>query len=233
MAWLACLMLLVIVPVLFMEDARTPTQQAATHTRWQGLRGYAGVFSDFVAQPAMPWWLATIALYKFGDSLASRMTGPLLTDSGLSLAEIGVMTGVAGATAGVLGAFVGGATPLRIGHREALLGIRRAAGAGTRGLPAGGRWPAGPLRDRRGRLLRAVRRWAFDRCAVHADDGSLPRAIAGYRLLAAGIADGDGRGWSPCRLHPNRPSPGRPCASPGPMPWPCAPARSCAPTSCI
>jgi MFS family permease len=60
---LACLMLLVIVPVLFMEDARTPTQQAATHTRWQGLRGYAGVFRDFVAQPAMPWWLATIALY--------------------------------------------------------------------------------------------------------------------------------------------------------------------------
>jgi MFS family permease len=118
---LACLMLLVIVPVLFMEDARTPTQQAATHTGWQGLRGYAGVFRDFVAGPAMPWWLATIALYKFGDSLASRMTGPLLTDTGLSLAEIGVMTGVAGATAGVLGAFVGGATLLRIGHREALL----------------------------------------------------------------------------------------------------------------
>jgi MFS transporter, PAT family, beta-lactamase induction signal transducer AmpG len=32
-----------------------------------------------------------------------------------------VITGVAGATAGVIGAFVGGATLLRIGHREALL----------------------------------------------------------------------------------------------------------------
>jgi len=127
---LACLMLLVIVPVLFMEDARTPAQQAATHTRWQGLHGYTGVFRNFVAQPAMPWWLATIALYKFGDSLASRMTGPLLSDSGLSLAEIGVMTGVAGATAGVLGAFLGGATLLRIGHREALLafGVLQALG---------------------------------------------------------------------------------------------------------
>ena len=51
---LACLMLLVIVPVLFMEDARTPTQQAATHTGWQGLRGYAGVFRDFVAGPPCP-----------------------------------------------------------------------------------------------------------------------------------------------------------------------------------
>jgi len=118
---LACLMLLVIVPVLFMEDARTPVQQAATHTGWHGLRGYVGLFRDFVARPGSGWWLATIALYKFGDSLASRMTGPLLTDSGFSLEQIGVITGVAGATAGVIGAFVGGATLLRIGHREALL----------------------------------------------------------------------------------------------------------------
>ena len=119
---LACLMLLVIVPVLFMQDERTPVQQAATHTHWHGLRGYTKLFRDFVAQPGMHWWFATIALYKFGDSLASRMTGPLLTDSGFTLEQIGVMTGVAGATAGVLGAFVGGATLLRIGHREALLG---------------------------------------------------------------------------------------------------------------
>jgi predicted MFS family arabinose efflux permease len=53
------------------------------------------------------------------------MTGPLLSDRGLTLEQIGVVTGVAGATAGVLGAFVGGASLLRIGHREALL----AAGA--------------------------------------------------------------------------------------------------------
>jgi MFS family permease len=119
---LACLMLLVIVPVLFMADERSPTQQAATHTQWHGLRGYAELFRDFVAQPGMHWWFVTIALYKFGDSLASRMTGPLLSDSGFTLEQIGIMTGVAGATAGVLGAFVGGATLLRIGHREALLG---------------------------------------------------------------------------------------------------------------
>jgi MFS family permease len=121
-AGLACLMLLVIVPVLFMADERSPTQQAATHTQWHGLRGYIELFRDFVTQPGMHWWFVTIALYKFGDSLASRMTGPLLSDSGFTLEQIGIMTGVAGATAGVLGAFVGGATLLRIGHREALLG---------------------------------------------------------------------------------------------------------------
>jgi predicted MFS family arabinose efflux permease len=130
---LACLMLLVIVPVLFMDDARTPIQQSATHTEWHGLRGYAGLFRGFVARPGLGWWLATIALYKFGDSLASRMTGPLLTDSGFSLAQIGVITGVAGATAGVIGAFVGGATLLRIGHREALLAFGALQASGLAG----------------------------------------------------------------------------------------------------
>jgi predicted MFS family arabinose efflux permease len=130
---LACLMLLVIVPVLFMDDARTPIQQSATHSEWHGLRGYAGLFRGFVARPGLSWWLATIALYKFGDSLASRMTGPLLTDSGFSLAQIGVITGVAGATAGVIGAFVGGATLLRIGHREALLAFGALQASGLAG----------------------------------------------------------------------------------------------------
>ncbi len=120
---LACLMLGVILAVSFMEDSPTPAQQAATHTPWRGWRGYAGVFSEFVARPGLGWWLLTVAMYKFGDSLGSRMTGPLLTDSGYSLAEIGVVTGFAGATAGVLGAFVGGAALLRLRHREALLGF--------------------------------------------------------------------------------------------------------------
>ena len=131
---LACVMLIVIVPVLFMEDdARTPAQRRATHTTWHGLRGYAQVFSEFVDRPGLGWWLLTVALYKFGDSLASRMTGPLLTDSGYSLAQIGVITGTAGATTGVLGAFLGGATLLRLGHREALLGFGALQAAGLAG----------------------------------------------------------------------------------------------------
>jgi MFS transporter, PAT family, beta-lactamase induction signal transducer AmpG len=122
-ASLACLMLLVIVPVLFMDDPPAGAQQAGTHTQWQGVRGYVRLFRDFVMRPGLGWWLLTVALYKFGDSLGSRMTGPLLTDSGYSLADIGVITGSAGATAGVLGAFVGGAKLLRLGHAQALLGF--------------------------------------------------------------------------------------------------------------
>ena len=129
-ASLACLMLLVIVPVWLMDDPPAPARQAATHTQWQGLQGYTRVFREFVARPGVGWWLLTVALYKFGDSLGSRMTGPLLTDSGYSLAGIGVITGSAGATAGLLGAFVGGATLLRLGHRQALLafGVLQAMG---------------------------------------------------------------------------------------------------------
>ena len=118
---LACLMLLVIVPVLFMADDATPKRRQRRTRNGTGCAATSHCSAISWRGPGMPWWFATIALYKFGDSLASRMTGPLLSDSGLSLAQIGVMTGVAGATAGVLGAFVGGATLLRIGHREALL----------------------------------------------------------------------------------------------------------------
>jgi len=129
-ASLACLMLAVIVPVSMMSDPPAPARQAATHTRWHGWRGYVRVFREFVMRPGLGWWLLTVGLYKFGDSLGSRMTGPLLTDSGYSLENIGVITGFAGATSGVLGAFIGGATLLRLGHRQALLwfGVLQALG---------------------------------------------------------------------------------------------------------
>jgi predicted MFS family arabinose efflux permease len=127
---LAALMLLSIVPVLFMKEAANPAAQERTHTRWQGLGGYLTIFRDFFARPGLGWWLLTVALYKFGDSLGSRMTGPLLSDSAFTLTQIGTITGLSGATAGILGAFVGGAVLLRLGHREALLafGVLQAAG---------------------------------------------------------------------------------------------------------
>ena len=139
-AGLACLMLLVILPVLFMKDATAGERQAATHAQWQGMGGYIRLFREFVLRPGVGWWLLTVALYKFGDSLGSRMTGPLLSDSGYSLADIGLITGSAGATTGLLGAFVGGATLLRLGRLPALLGFGALQALGLAGffLVAGG-----------------------------------------------------------------------------------------------
>jgi MFS family permease len=122
-AGLACLMLLVIVPVSFMEDPPIAARQAVTHSQWQGSLGYRRLFREFIARPGLGWWLVAVALYKFGDSLASRMTGPLLTDRGYSLADIGVITGSAGVTAGILGAFIGGALLVRLGRVQALVGF--------------------------------------------------------------------------------------------------------------
>jgi MFS family permease len=120
-AALACLMLGVIVPVAFMRESGDRPEHAAGDVQWRGPAGYARLFREFLARPGMGWWLLTVALYKFGDSLGSRMTGPLLTDSGYSLSMIGAITGSAAATAGILGAFVAGAALLRVGHLRALL----------------------------------------------------------------------------------------------------------------
>ena len=78
----------------------------------------------------MGWWLITVATFKAGDALASRMIGPLLSDQGMSLSDIGLLTGVVGATAGLAGALLGGLFLLRLGHFKALLifGAMQAAG---------------------------------------------------------------------------------------------------------
>lgn len=116
-ALLLCPVLLVL---LFMrEPAQCVDKQ--THGEWHGIRGYFGVFVRFVARPGLGWWLLAVATFKVGDSLASRMIGPLLTDRGLSLAEIGLLTGIAGSVAGMLGALLGGMFLLRVGHRNALM----------------------------------------------------------------------------------------------------------------
>lgn len=116
-ALLLCPVLLV---VWFMREP-APRVNQQTHVEWYGIRGYAGVFIRFVARPGLGWWLLAVATFKVGDSLASRMIGPLLTDRGLSLAEIGLLTGVAGSVAGMLGALLGGMFLLRMGHRNALM----------------------------------------------------------------------------------------------------------------
>jgi predicted MFS family arabinose efflux permease len=130
---LALLMVPVLLPVWFMRDAPVEAQGASKHTDWHGWEGYVRLFADFLSGPRMGWWLMTVAVFKAGDSLASRMIGPFLKDQGLSLADIGLLTGVVGATAGLAGALLGGLFLLRLGHRNALLlfgGLQAAGFAG-------------------------------------------------------------------------------------------------------
>lgn len=111
----------VLILIAWLPDCPEKPLRPERPLRWRGAREYAGLFARFVSRPGMGWWLAAVALFKVGDSLASRMIGPLLTDKGLSLAEIGVLLGVSGSVAGMTGALLGGILLARIGHRNALL----------------------------------------------------------------------------------------------------------------
>lgn len=136
---------LFLLPVLFavflLPDRPAPGSGPSERPlAWQGAAGYAGLFRRFVSRPGMGWWLAAVALFKVGDSLASRMIGPLLTDQGLPLANVGLLVGVTGSLAGMAGALLGGLLLTRIGHRNALLlfGSLQALGLAAYLLVAGG-----------------------------------------------------------------------------------------------
>ncbi len=137
---LALLIVPVLLPVWFMRETPAVPQVGPKRAPWHGWRGYVRLFGDFLSRPRMGWWLVTVATFKAGDSLASRMIGPMLADQGLPLAAIGLLTGVIGAVAGLAGALLGGLLLLRLGHRTALLlfGTMQAAGLFGYGLVAGG-----------------------------------------------------------------------------------------------
>lgn len=124
-AGLASLVVLVLLPVLFMREPPKAVVES-THSHWQGLRGYLRLFGDFVARPGLGWWLVAVAAFKLGDALASKMIGPMLKDGGLSLGDIGLLTGVTASLVGMAGALLGGALlwekgRWRLGHRRALV----------------------------------------------------------------------------------------------------------------
>ena len=137
---LALLILPVLLPVWFMRETPVVESAAVRRAAWHGRRGYVRLFTDFLSRPGIGWWMVTVAVFKAGDALASRMIGPLLSDRGLSLADIGLLTGVVGAAAGLAGALLGGLFLLHLGHRNALLlfGGLQAAGLAGYLLVAGG-----------------------------------------------------------------------------------------------
>ena len=189
---LACLMLGVIVPVLFMDDPPTPAQQAATHTPWRGWRGYARRIQRIRRAPGAQ----LVAPHRrhvqirgfagFADDGAAAHRQRLLARGNRRDYRL---RGRDGRRTG------------RLGRRRGLAAsqpppgtarLRRAASRGPRRLPARRCRRAEPLHARDHRVLRAVCRRAVHGRVIHDDDGSLPTTLAGHRLHAAGIAAGAG-----------------------------------------
>lgn len=141
---LALSLAVVLVAVWYLREPPGDREMATSHVHWHGPRGYVQLLREFADRPGLGWWLATVATFKIGDSLSSRMIGPLLSDRGVALADIGLLTGAASAV-GLVGALAGGLSLLRLGHRNALLlfGTLQALGlAAYLPLTAGAQPPA-------------------------------------------------------------------------------------------
>jgi MFS family permease len=67
--------------------------------------------------------LIIVGTFKVGEALANGMLRPMLVDAGVSLDNIGWLTGIAGFAAGLAGAVIGGAAINGLGRKSALIGF--------------------------------------------------------------------------------------------------------------
>jgi PAT family beta-lactamase induction signal transducer AmpG len=112
---MALLLAVAAIPIgLFREPPPAPTR-TTTPTSWRGALG------GFVSRPGAWAWLGVVMAYKAGESLGGAMLKPMLVDLGLSLTELGALTGTAGFAAGLVGALIGGAAVTRFGAGASLL----------------------------------------------------------------------------------------------------------------
>ncbi len=79
-----------------------------------------GALSRFFRRPGAFSWVAVLVVYRAGDAAAMRMLGPLLVDHGLTLASIGMLTGVAASLGAMGGALTGGLLVNSLGRRASL-----------------------------------------------------------------------------------------------------------------
>ena len=115
---MALLILLVSVPVwLFKEPKSTQTLEHDSPANVLKL------FRAFIVQPGMWGWVLVIVFFKIGDSFGSAMGKPLLIDLGLTLEQVGWISGGGGMASGISGALLGGWLVPRLGRVRALLGF--------------------------------------------------------------------------------------------------------------
>jgi RhtX/FptX family siderophore transporter len=119
-ASMAAMLAVATIPVALYREPPPPAAAASAAASAVKISGAAWV--DVLRRPRMLPWLALLAIYKFGDAMASTMVRPLLVDRGMSLEDIGALLGVAGFFAGLCGALLGGFAAGRFGRKKALLG---------------------------------------------------------------------------------------------------------------
>ncbi len=135
--------LLALLPLLWYREAGSSTGGVAVdcdrhpHTRQATIK-YLETLLSFVRQSGAPIWLFFILLYVTGSSMAATMFRPLLVDLGLSMADIGWMTGIVGSGAAIIGSLLAGGLIKPLGRQRALIlfGLLQAIAVVALTLPA-------------------------------------------------------------------------------------------------
>ncbi|MGW6725498.1 MFS transporter [Nocardia sp. NPDC055029] len=112
---MAVLIVLTTVPVWLLREpvADRPPRPHPAHL--------LGAWWIRLRRPGVLVFIALIGAFKFGDSMASALTGPFLSDAGLDLGQIAVIKGVLSSAGALAGAAFGGWLAYRYGRRSALL----------------------------------------------------------------------------------------------------------------
>ena len=76
---------------------------------------------EFFSRRELWLWLAVLATYTTGSSMAITMFRPLLVDLGLSAAQIGLLIGIVSYGVGTLGALLGGLTVNFLDRKKLLI----------------------------------------------------------------------------------------------------------------
>lgn len=140
---LAAGVLLALVPLCFYREPgrradRVEETRSAGVTR--AIANYAETLLSFVRRSGALLWLFFILLYVTGSSMAATMFRPLLVDLGLSIADIGWMTGIVGSGAAIMGSLLAGGLIQPLGRQRSLVlfGILQAMAVMALTLPAMG-----------------------------------------------------------------------------------------------
>jgi PAT family beta-lactamase induction signal transducer AmpG len=140
---LAAGVLLALVPLCFYrepdrrEDGVVGQRTAGVK---QAISNYVETLLSFGRRSGALLWLFFMLLYVTGSSMAATMFRPLLVDLGLSMADIGWMTGIVGSGAAIIGSLLAGGLIQPLGRQRSLVlfGILQAMAVIALILPAMG-----------------------------------------------------------------------------------------------
>lgn len=106
----------------------------------QAITRYLETLLSFLRRSDALIWLFFILLYVTGSSMAATMFRPLLVDLGLSMTDIGWMTGIVGSAAAIIGSLLAGGLIQPLGRQRSLIlfGLLQAIAVVALTLPAMG-----------------------------------------------------------------------------------------------